>query len=162
LGGYWDDMRRLRFGDVLHLLLATCPAIEPSAGLADSLRRLGAHLVELGALAPPEFEAVARAEVARTMQRLAQAPPPANSGLPRFYTDLQEKHRAAMRSAAAQPEFVVPRDLDAASGDVTGLARELVKRFGLVLQSWPEIVAAARRLRNSGVGLTREIAAPPM
>jgi hypothetical protein len=37
---YWSDMRRLRFGDVLHLLIGTCPAIEPSTGLAEALDRL--------------------------------------------------------------------------------------------------------------------------
>jgi hypothetical protein len=150
-------MRRLRFGDVLHLLIGICPAIEPSAGLPDSLRRLGAYLVELGTMPPPDFEGVVRAEVALTMQRLGDAPPPANTGLPRFFIGLREKHRAAMRHAAAQPEFVIPRDLDVVTDNVTALAQDLVRRFGLVLISWPEIVEAARRLRNGGNRLTRAV-----
>jgi hypothetical protein len=62
-----------------------------------------------------------------------------------------------MRHAAAQPEFVIPRDLDVGTDDVTALAQDLVRRFGLVLKSWPEIVEAARRLRNGGNRLTRAV-----
>lgn len=154
---YFSDMRRLRFGDVLHLLIGACPAIEPSTPLADALGRLGRYLVELGALPPPEFEAATRSEVARTMQRLAETSPAANSGLPRFYTELQERHRATMREAATQREFVIPRDLDDCADDVTALTQDLVRRFGLVLKAWPAVASAARRLRNAGERLTRDL-----
>ena len=150
-------MRRLRFGDVLHLLIGTCPPIEQSTGLAGSLGQLGGYLIELGTVPPPEFEEIARTEVSRTMRHLAESSPPLDTGLPRFYTELQEKHRATMREATAKREFVIPRDLEGCTDDVTALTQDLVRRFGLILQAWPEVVGATHRLRSAGQRLTREV-----
>jgi hypothetical protein len=55
--------------------------------------------------------------------------------------------------------YLVPRDLRHGrdAGAARLLRQELVARFGELLEAWPALVAAARRLRASGRRLTEAL-----
>jgi hypothetical protein len=53
-----------------------------------------------------------------------------------------------MSKASTAGDYLVPRDVGHG-----GLAQELVGKFGELLEAWPRMVAAARRLRANGCRL---------
>jgi hypothetical protein len=61
----------------------------------------------------------------------------------------------ALRQALPDPDYLVPRDLAERFGgaQARSLLRRLVRRFGELLQVWPDLVAAAKHLRERSVRL---------
>jgi hypothetical protein len=127
---------------------------EPAAAPADALRRLGRFLAEIGSLEPETFdrtvhEAVTDREAAALAEREALV---AARGGPPFWVRDQEAYLRLRREAIARPDFAVPLDLsvgrDAAAA--RALSRRFVRRYGELIEWWPDLVAAATRLREAG------------
>lgn len=64
-----------------------------------------------------------------------------------------------LRAILTDPELGTPGDLrkDRSPAEARASLRRLVRRFGRTLAAWPEIVAAADRLRARGVRLARRV-----
>jgi len=64
-----------------------------------------------------------------------------------------------LSKATSTEDYLVPRDLRHGrdAEEARRLSQELVARFGELLEAWPAIAAAARRLRANGCRLTDPI-----
>jgi len=118
---------------------------------------LGRQLAELGSLPWPEFERLLLPRVWQTIAgdiRLAEdricAAPPSSPWArdARRYVD-------ALKGSLLDSDLLLPESLR--QWRTREQARETLKRqirkFGLVLEAWPELFAAAKRLRERGVSL---------
>jgi hypothetical protein len=160
LDDYWRHIQHVRTADlVMHLMQASGA---PYDGLSDaaSLRRLGAQFQEWGSLDAETFREVLQKQVWRSAGTVfsAQGDPEAPPTGQEFYARLRQKYADILRDRVAEDDYLLPSDL-APIGDkeqVHALSREIIRRFGQLLQAWPEIYAAALRLRAKGV----ELAAP--
>lgn len=142
---------------------------EPLRGGPPSLRlrALGRHLQELGRLSATDFDAFLRARMARQKalyiehyERLLDE----HAQEPRLWAEDVRSHLEAIRGSLAAPDYVVPRDLLAdgqrSPDEARRLARRLVLDFGRLLAEWPDVIAAARALRERGIRVSRPLAAP--
>jgi hypothetical protein len=157
LEDYWRHIEQIRTADlVIHLMQASGA---PYDGLSDaaSLRRLGAQFEEWGSLGSDEFRELLQKQVWRSVgsvfssQHSSEAPPAEQE----FYARLRQKYTDVLRDRVTEEDYLLPSDL-AHLGDkeqVHSLGREIIRRFGQLLQAWPEIHAAALRLRAKGVEL---------
>ena len=70
---------------------------------------------------------------------------------PIFWVDDVEAHLERVRALPAGSDFCVPTDLQEgrSNEEALTLTRRLVNQFGMLLESWPEILAAARSIRES-------------
>jgi hypothetical protein len=128
------------------------------------LTHLGARLRAIGSLAPREFDAFVRnmqqhriaAFTAIVSSRLHAAAPP-----PPYWTADAAQLIERLTNAIAGEHFTVPRDLRDRYGidAARALSQELLLKFGDLLSAWPDIVAAAIRLRSRREGLARDVAA---
>ena len=78
---------------------------------------------------------------------------------PSFWAeDVKRMVERISRTATAE-DYMVPRDLRDGrdAEEARRLSQELVAKFGELLEAWPTIVAAARRLRANGCRLTDPI-----
>jgi hypothetical protein len=155
----WTDARSVRMADIV----IDCVFAHDVGGtdLSDATRfaHLGRHLQWLGSLTLPDFEAHVRSlQQYRTMafitalESLVQT----HAALPAFWSEDVKRMMAEMSKSAGSADYLVPRDLLAGreAGEARRLSQELVTRFGELLEAWPTIVAAARRLRANGCRLT--------
>ena len=151
----WTEPERLRIADIF---IASILAHHPDARATDAgekLRRLGSYLRELASLETEGFEAFVRgAQQMRNLTftvlletRLAE-----HGARPLYWAEDVRKTIEFIRRAAAGKDYVVPRDLlDAGDVDATRLlTRELVAKFGELLEAWPVLVEATRQLRARG------------
>ncbi len=129
---------------------------------ATRFRRLGKHLQSLGALDLTEFEAHVRGLLrhrANAFVAILHGHLHTYRGSPQFWSEDVTQLIAVMMKATMREDYVVPRDLrQYDNDDARQLSQRLVARFGELLEAWPTIVAAARRLRASGQRLTQPIA----
>jgi len=74
---------------------------------------------------------------------------------PRFWADDVKRMIELLSKGTSAGDYVVPRDLRHEHGveAVRRLSQELIARLGELLEGWPAIVAAARRLRANGCRL---------
>jgi hypothetical protein len=155
----WTDAATVRISDVviagvLDFQMSTAN-VTGAARLAD----LGKHLQELGSLDFPDFEARVR-----TVQQFR------NFGLitalhghlhtyaasPSFWADDVTRMIEVLSQASTAEDHLVPRDLPHGR-DAGLLGQELVGKFGEVLEAWPAMVAAAKRLRDKGRRLSEAL-----
>lgn len=155
----WLETAGIRTADVvLACLLAHDSAsdtLTPTARLA----RLGRFFRELGAHTLSDFEARVRSfQQFRTMAFVAllEGQLRMHDSMPRFWADDVRRMIDLLSQATAADDYVAPRDLrDGRGADgARRLSHELVGRFGELLEAWPTIVDAARRLRAQGRRLT--------
>jgi hypothetical protein len=158
----WSDANGIRMADiVIGCILATGMTGESDAA---RLTHLGARLRAIGSLEPREFDAFVRnmqqhriaAFTALVSSRLHAAAPP-----PPYWTADAALLIERLTNAIAGEHFTVPRDLRDRYGidAARALSQELVLKFGDLLSAWPDIVAAAIRLRSRREGLARDVAA---
>jgi hypothetical protein len=157
LEAYWQHIRNVRTPDLMAHLLQASDAPYDGLGDAASLRRLGAQFSDWGSLDAMEFEEVLRKQVwrsAATVFSTASNPerPPAEQ---EFYARYRQKYADILRERVTERDYLLPSDLQQAGGEeqVRALVQEIVRRFGELLQAWPEIYSAALRLRARGVEL---------
>jgi hypothetical protein len=154
----WTDAGRARMADVV--IACVLAHDNGSAPLTDATRliQLGRSLRELGALTLPEFEAhVRRLQQYRTMAFITvlQSQLQMYGASPPFWADDVKRMIELLSKATGAEDYLVISDLRAHDvDDVRRLSQDLVARFGELLEAWPTIVAAARRLRANGCRLT--------
>jgi hypothetical protein len=131
---------------------------EPEHALGD----LGAHLQRLGRMPLAALEELVWTTVLRTRSRdltLLRENLALYQRRPAFWAAQVEALIEALARAVLDPAHAHPRDLIAAHGQMEGrrwLARHF-ERYGRLLEVWPEIEAAARRLRAGGVRPSRPL-----
>jgi hypothetical protein len=157
LEDYWRQIRQARTPDLIIHLLQASDAPYDGLGNEASLRRLGAQFEDWGSLGAMELEEVLQKQVWRSVAglvsgRSSTAAPPAGQ---QFYARYRQKYADTLRERVTQRDYLLPSDLQQVGGEqeVRALLREIVRRFGQLLQGWPEIYAAALRLRARGVEL---------
>jgi hypothetical protein len=141
----------------LACLLVGASRIEPDrAGPIAGMRSLGAVFERWGRLPLPDFEEIVRMQVlrARSLDLVALEEALARHGrAPAFWARDAERAAEALRKALAQPSLGYPADLVAAFGEAAArpLFARLIRRYGELLQVWPDLFAAAVELRQRGV-----------
>jgi hypothetical protein len=140
----------------LALLQSIVPAPHPEDG--GKLREVGRTLFSWGAAAAGDFEEVMRLQLWQQMSRQAthfEARLRQFGGQPAYWAGDVQQLLGALRHALPGPDYPVPRDLAERFGTAgaRALLQRLVRRFGELLQVWPDLVAAAKALRGRGVRL---------
>ena len=94
-------------------------------------------------------------ELEKTKSQLAQEP----AKNPNYRADDARKAIEFLRRTTVMTDYIVPRDVGNAR-DVDGarsLTRELVAKFGGLLEVWPTLVESARRLRAKGCRVSEPV-----
>ncbi len=158
---YWRHVRQMRTADwVIHLMQASGAPYE-GLGEAASLGRLGAQFEEWGSLDAADFEELLRQQVWRSAgsvfaaQANSEAPPAGQE----FYARYRRRYADILRERVTEREYLLPSDLEQLGEpeQVYALGRKAIQKFGELLQAWPEIYAAALRLRKRGVELAQPL-----
>jgi hypothetical protein len=154
----WADAATVRMADIV---IATVLDHETRAGQVTTAARLadlGKHLQWLGSLDFPDFEARVRTlqhfrDFAFITALHGQLETYRES--PSFWADDVRRMIKVISEASTAEDHLVPRDLrHGRDTEAAGrLGQELVGRFGELLEAWPAIVTAARRLRVNGCRL---------
>jgi hypothetical protein len=154
----WSSLRGISGNDILvHMLLGShleVDKLDPD----ENLRALGATLERWARLPAADFEEIARLNVLRarahdlvTLDEILRR----HQRQPAYWADDIERAAAAIRAVIASPSSAQPADLVQRFGEAEGRAlfQRQVLRFGELLRRWPDIVEAARALREKGVRL---------
>lgn len=142
-----------------HSLIRLClNAYKPSPAertRAERMRGLGRHLMELGALAPPEFErwldplylAHRSSELLNLEYVLKE-----HGRAPAFWVRDCERMKKALRQSLLDKTRLIPHDLRPGRSleEAGALFQRLLLQFGRLLRVWPDMVAAAREARARG------------
>jgi len=148
-GAMAQGLARTKFGTIvesaIHHLVPRSTASDPSR----NLRAMGRALQALGSAPLPEFHAQVRwacwttlgAQVARLEASLDEHP----DGPAYWRADVESQIRHA-REVLLRPDYP-------ASDELGGLAADqaAIRKFGELMQCWPDVVAACRDLRRRGV-----------
>ena len=75
-----------------------------------------------------------------------------HSGRPEFWADDVRKAIDLVRRTATGKDYIVPGDLGNAHSvdDARRITQEVVAKFGELLEAWPALVEATKRLRAAG------------
>lgn len=148
-GSVWRTAAWTRMGElVVRLLLAAPMAIaedDPDA----RLRALGRHLVGLATQPLAGFfegvEHETRRQKALYMEHLERLLDTYDRRPPAWAEDVA-RHLELLQRSLGTPELFVPLELREAHPlpQARELARELVRRYGRLLEAWPELVATTR------------------
>jgi hypothetical protein len=158
----WTDTESVRMADVVIACVLGHQAGSATPTDATRLVQLGQYLRRLGSLKLADFEAHVRSlQLYRTMAFITvlQSHLHMYGAAPRFWADDVTRMIERLSKATSTEDYIVPRDLRHGHDAETArrLSQELVARFGELLEAWPAIVAAARRLRANGCRLTDPI-----
>jgi hypothetical protein len=157
LSNYWERKRQLRTPELLAHLMSGRAMPQHAINAAAALRDFGANLLDIGSMADADFQETLRRQVwsASGVDPESSAAPQIPPAVAPFYRRYREQHFQLLRESITQERYLAPWDLQAlgAPEEVQRLTRELVRRFGELLAAWPEIHAAALRLRARGVEL---------
>ena len=158
----WRDAGSVRMADVVIACLLAHDTGGAPGTYATRFVQLGAHLRSLGSLKLVDFEAHVRSlQQYRTVAFITalQSALQSHAALPDFWAEDVTRMIEVMSKATNAEDYVVPRDLRHGRDieDARRLSQELVARFGELLEAWPTIVSAARRLRANGCRLTEPI-----
>jgi FkbH-like protein len=161
------EMPRAAAGvDLCRVACECIEAYEPDpaeASPAARLRALGRHLAELGGRGGPGFEAFVRARLALSNGRLREflaAQQDGDGPCPAYWVNDVATFRALLDASEPSADYAVPLDLVlSAGGNTEALLRaaQIVRRFGELLQVWPEIFATAAAMREEGRRLSRAV-----
>jgi hypothetical protein len=145
----------IRVADVLIATILSHNAGSDEEGDAGRLRRLATYLSDVGSLASADFEAFVRTALQMrtlTAMTLLETRLREYAGVPDFWADDVRGLIATLRGTTARRDYIVPSDL-CRGRDLDGardLTRELVWKYGELLNAWPALVKSARRLRARG------------
>jgi hypothetical protein len=159
---WFKDIRRTRFSWLVIALLRAWPGqTEPHESPGRALASLGKFFENAAAGSLDDLIERIRLQLLDQAAAGLHAPDRhQDPGLPAFYRDLRTKRAKVEREAMASPQYLTPRDLLVDGRDEDSarlLAQQLILRFGRLLQAWPEIQAAAVRLRLRGERLTQPV-----
>jgi hypothetical protein len=146
------DAAGVRIADLLIAVIQAHKLTSMEEGDDLRLARLGSFLADLASLETEDFARVAgAAQQLRTLaatalleQRLRE-----HAAAPGFWADDVRKTIETLRATAASADYIVPRDLCEGRDRPRALelARELIMKYGELLDAWPVLVESARRLR---------------
>jgi hypothetical protein len=156
----WADAAAVRMADIVIAGVLDHQTrtghVTTTARLAD----LGKHLRWLGSLSYPDFEAHVR-----TVQQFRNfafitalhGQLHAFGAPPGFWADDVRRMIELTSQASTSEDHLVPRDLRHGrdAGAARQLGQELVGKFGELLEAWPAMVGAAKRLRVKGWRLSQ-------
>jgi hypothetical protein len=158
------ELFRAASGFDLYELVAGCiGSCTPSTSdVADRVRALGRHLVDLGARDPGPFDefvtgtmVASRCALADQLEQRADA---AAAEAPAWAEDVA-RYRSIVRERLAQSGPWTPLDLltvhDNDGRRARRLAQRLIGAYGELLLYWPEVVTVARQLAAGGSRLSR-------
>jgi hypothetical protein len=151
----WRDAVRVHSGQIIQALV-TSFAPGPTKGDAiKTLTALGRSLAEWGTAPAGDFAELVRLLLWNALSRqaaLLEGQLQRFGGQPDFWARDVRQVLALWREALPRPDFGQPADLAdlVGTGDALAFGQRLVRRFGVLLQSWPDLVAVARDLRARG------------
>jgi hypothetical protein len=154
----WGSAAGLQSGQMFQALVGSFAPGPDRANPAKNLRMLGQAFCEWGSAAPADFEEWLRLnlwnQVSRQVVQL-ETQLKSFAGQPAFWANDVTRVLAVWRQALASADYTVPRDLGDAFGvgEARTLFQRLVKKFGQLLQAWPDMMEAARDLHSRGVRL---------
>jgi hypothetical protein len=154
----WTDARTMRMADVVIACIFGHEANRAGGTDATRLIELGRFLRELGSLKLRDFEAhVLMLQQYRTMAFITalQSQLQIHAG-PDFWAKDVKRMVQQMLQGTSAGDMSVPRDMwhERDVDGVRRLVQELITRFGALLEAWPAMVDAARRLRANGYRAT--------
>ena len=145
------------------LVIACVQSFSPLAGTSPTERThaLGRQLGAIASLAPADFVEFLRLWVWRVkalaMERLTNDLEMSSEASASWRQDVQ-RYLEGLRRSFATDDYLVPPDLKTrAAGDAFPIMQRLIARFGELLQCWPAMLDAARKLADSDEEL-----APPL
>jgi hypothetical protein len=131
---------------------------EPLGSTASRLRRLGKRLEEIAALTTRDYVEYARLlawrAVSDSLVRLDHTLE-TRRGKPDYWAKDVRKFMQVARESATLPDFHIPLDLRLAcnTDEAAQLMQEMVRRFGLLLYLWPDLVDATKLLQQREISL---------
>jgi hypothetical protein len=162
----WVELRTLTFPSVVLQLTRSFTGDLRNVEEEEGMRRLGRHLVDLGSMPLADFEECLRMQVWKAsglplchIERSIQTA----DGTPAFMKQHQRKYLEVVRESIAHSDYIVPRDLAERHGQdrARQFSQQLVRRYGELLEAWPELVKGAKVLRARGVPLAECVVKPP-
>lgn len=153
-----DDGQRIP--GISYVVMAAIGEFDPGALPPGRPRfeALGRYLAALGELPAEDFEEWLRlarwrqvSDGLRALERLLAE----HHEAPAFWAEDVRRRIDALEAALTRPDQIVPADLMRGRDEaqVRPLTRRLVAGFGRLLEAWPSLIEAARRLRAEGVRL---------
>jgi hypothetical protein len=148
-------------GSIIEELVSSFRYTE-SAGAERNLANLGSLLVELGTQPPRDFrEVLQRVAWMRAVQRINRLEQllARHNHKPDFWAHDVVGYLSTLRDALTQEHYAVPSDLRAAfEPDAAAiLMQRLVRKFGELLEAWPQLRRTALELRLQGREIGRRI-----
>jgi hypothetical protein len=148
----WRDAESVRIADLVVASILAHRTGDMNISDEACLQRAGKYFRELGSLKLEEFEVFAG--TVQRLQNLAattllEARLHEYDASPAFWADDVKRTIDTLRNSAAGEDYLVPRDLRARL-DPDGarrLGQDLFGKFGELLEAWPVLVEAARRLQ---------------
>lgn len=158
---WWKRAGRFRFGEVGHSLLADVGDAMPHESPDSYYGRFGGHMkatcdAGYGAL----DERIRLAVFGQEGPKLARDRSQASKELPDYYVEARNRQLGNKRTYLTEPDYTVPADLLEHLGDKEAakkLTLEVTRRFGELLEAWPELWRAAKRLREKDRRLSRPV-----
>jgi len=155
----WSEAAGVRMADVVMACVLAHDGGSATLTPAARLVRLGRFLQELAALPLSDFESRVRGfQQFRTMAfiTLLESQLRLHAAAPDFWAEDVRRMIALLWKATGADDYLVPRDLRERRGADAArrLGQELIGRFGELLEAWPTILDAARRLRARDRRLT--------
>jgi hypothetical protein len=146
-----DGVATVRISDLVCACISTWICTNHWLPVADHMRALGRHLIEMGSAEPDGF----REGLRMLMLKQASRRTTHEEGLLRQYGKQPEYWAAELRKnietrlmAAVKSDYMVPVDLPQhlPKEELLGQAQDLIRRYGELLLWWPAIVEQAKAL----------------
>lgn len=158
----WAGAGRLLVTDIVIDFLASLVPLAAPPGV-ERLRAIGRRLGDLGALPAADFrQHVERGRGQRLGRRLVALEQllAEHGDEPAWWARDVRRQLDTLRGRAADDDLDLPGDLPGrrSPDEIRALTRRLVRRYGELIEAWPEIVEGTRRLRARGVRVARPVA----
>jgi hypothetical protein len=149
-------------GQIIQALVQGCAPSPISADSGQNLRTIGRTLGDWGRAPSQEFLEFVRLQLWGQMSRMVvrfRTLLRRSGGNPGFWAGDVDQVLSIWRQQFTSAGFGLPSDLLALHGvDQTLLVfQDLVRKFGELVQVWPDLHAGAHRLKEKGVRLSRSI-----
>ncbi len=146
--------------NLLALCLADGRRFARASTVAGRMRAVGRELVELGRADIADFAHVTRTRNVALLERHAETLASIlNRELPSPWRAHLEAWRARLAHDVADDRASLPSELvkGRTEQEARALGQQVVGRFGALLAAWPDIVAAAKRMRARGERLAQKV-----
>jgi hypothetical protein len=153
---FWRSLGQCASEDTLCALILASRIEADKLDPRKSLRALGATLERWGSLPLADFEEIGRVQMMRARSldlQLLEAALETHGNAPAFWVRDVQRTATLVRESLTRPSLAHPADLVGTFGEQEArlVMARVVRRFGELLQCWPELVEAAVALRREGV-----------